>query len=146
VIENPGDLVVTNNLFLGSSTIVLAATKQNVDVRDVIITGNVKHTGNTANASFVLDEVSGGRPLEEGGGRRSVAEEEGSVMLCPRIANRQSNTAIVRSAARRMERGLRHFQSRHRRPARGTLSLSLLSLPLSLSMSAPGASRASPTS
>lgn len=41
VVHNPGNLVVTGNLFLGSSTIVLAAQTQRFEVRNVIITGNV---------------------------------------------------------------------------------------------------------
>ena len=59
VVSNPGDLVVTGNLFLGSSTLVLAAASAHFDVRNVIITDNEHHTGNRGNASFVLDERLG---------------------------------------------------------------------------------------
>ena len=48
VVRNPANLIVTDNLFLGSSTIVLAAQTERFEVRNVIVTNNIHHTGNTA--------------------------------------------------------------------------------------------------
>ena len=59
VVRHPGNLVVTDNLFLGSSAIVLAPVVERFEVRDVIITNNVHHTDNRGNASFVIDESVG---------------------------------------------------------------------------------------
>ena len=59
VVTNPGNLVVTGNLFLGSSTLVLAARGANFAVRSVIIKDNEHHTGNSGNASFFVDERQG---------------------------------------------------------------------------------------
>lgn len=59
VITNPGDCMVTGNLFLGSSSIVLRATKNQVAVRNLIVTSNTHHSSNTGNKSFVLDEEAG---------------------------------------------------------------------------------------
>ena len=59
VIKNPGNTLVTDNLFLGSSSIVLEATTGDFDVRGVVITSNSHHTGNTGNASIILDERHG---------------------------------------------------------------------------------------
>jgi len=59
VIKNPGNCLVTDTLFLGSSTIVLKATKANVEVRGLVITSNSHHTGNTGNQSITLDETEG---------------------------------------------------------------------------------------
>ena len=44
---------------LGSSSIVLAALTKKSEVRNVIITGNMHHTGNTGNSSFFVDERLG---------------------------------------------------------------------------------------
>ena len=51
--------MIEGNLFLGSSTIVLQSTKVNAEVRNLIITGNIFHTWNAANTTFVLDETHG---------------------------------------------------------------------------------------
>ena len=59
VIRSPGNTVVESNLFLGSSNIVLAATRPRTPVRGLIITGNVHHTHNSGNASILLDERNG---------------------------------------------------------------------------------------
>lgn len=59
VIKNPGNCLVTDTLFLGSSTIVLKATKKNFEVRSLVITSNSHHTSNHANQSITLDETEG---------------------------------------------------------------------------------------
>jgi len=59
VIKNPGDCLVTDTLFLGSSTIVLKAMKPNSEIRGLVITSNSHHTGNHANQSITLDETEG---------------------------------------------------------------------------------------
>jgi len=59
VVKNPGNLLVSDNLFLGSSSLVLEATKETAEVRNVIITGNTHHTGNTGNQSLIIDERHG---------------------------------------------------------------------------------------
>jgi hypothetical protein len=59
LISNPGNLLVTSNLFLGSSTVVLRAASAGFAVRNVIVTNNEHHTGNSGNTSFVVDESAG---------------------------------------------------------------------------------------
>lgn len=66
VIHSPNNVQVTGCLFLGSSTIVLASgrlwpksPKINTAITNVIITSNIWHTGNTANATMVVDETLG---------------------------------------------------------------------------------------
>jgi hypothetical protein len=51
--------MIQGNFFLGSSTIVLAAYTPKTKIQGVIITGNVFHTSNSANSTFVLDETRG---------------------------------------------------------------------------------------
>ena len=51
--------MVEGNLFLGSSTIVLAATQPSSTVARLTVTGNVFHTWNAANTTLVLDETEG---------------------------------------------------------------------------------------
>lgn len=50
---------VEGNLFLGSSTIILQAATSPAEVAGLLITGNVFHTGNVANKTFVVDETEG---------------------------------------------------------------------------------------
>lgn len=59
VVRNPGNLLVTANLFLGSSAIVLRAASAKFAVRNLIITNNEHHTNNRANSSFIVDERGG---------------------------------------------------------------------------------------
>ena len=51
--------VAQGNLFLGSSTIVLQAVEKEATLHGLIVTGNVFHTWNAANHTFVLDESAG---------------------------------------------------------------------------------------
>jgi hypothetical protein len=51
--------MIEGNLFLGSSTIVLQSVSKNSNVQNLVITGNIFHTWNTANKTFVLDETQG---------------------------------------------------------------------------------------
>jgi len=61
VIRQPSDVLVTDNFFLGSSTIVLESPAPNWkwkgSIRDMVITSNQFRTGNTPNTTFVLDET-----------------------------------------------------------------------------------------
>lgn len=50
---------IEGNLFLGSSTIVLETSRENASVQNLIITGNVFHSWNTANRTIVVDETRG---------------------------------------------------------------------------------------
>eukprot|EP01046_Picozoa_sp_COSAG06_P031501 COSAG06_NODE_3071_length_5894_cov_6.093701_8_plen_227_part_00 len=60
-----GDLLrihaLQGNLFLGSSTIVLQAVEKRATLHGLIVTGNVFHSWNTPNSTFVLDETDGVR-------------------------------------------------------------------------------------
>ena len=46
-------------MFLGSSTIVIQAVEKEATLHGLIATGNVFHSWNTANNTFVLDETAG---------------------------------------------------------------------------------------
>jgi len=59
VVTNPGDCIISNNLFLGSSTMVFRATQKNFAVRNLIVTSNIHHGGQHGNQSITLDETLG---------------------------------------------------------------------------------------
>jgi len=59
VISDPGNCLVTGNLFLGWSNLVLRATKKNFEVRNLVVTSNTQHGKGAKNASMVLDERLG---------------------------------------------------------------------------------------
>ena len=85
--------MIEGNLFLGSSTIVLQSTRNNSSVRNLIITGNIFHTWNAANTTFVLDETNGS--INSVLDTVIESNEVGPSLLHKKVSTRASKTVSV---------------------------------------------------